>query len=480
MAKKKVTKKAKKKVTKKAKPKQGEVAFSFHFQPKTKASTSSSRKMLEKAGFSITAETSSGSLVVSGTKSQIENLMPHGVKEKMVERKINHARGYTLRRSYLTLASDEAPPSDSTGNGTFIFPVPFNYHQQPPSAYPPRVDYYHLHPSRDLPDLFGVRSLHAQGIRGDGIRVVMIDSGFYRHPYYEDPGSHGGIVPQITTDGVLPATQGGQPEVDDIGHGTAIAANTIALAPECDFHHIKDDNDPVAAFAMARNLDPQIITCSWGWEESLVYDELTNNPNGGNALYFKSLRAEIQAAIAAGITVLVAAGNGNSSGSWPSSEPGVICVGGALVDENLELLTSDYATSFVSAVNAGRTCPDVCGIVGPAPSGLLFALPTQPNNTYDQSFSGFDGTQSGDGWMIASGTSSATPQLAAIAALLMEIHGTLTPNEVLEMFRDMAVGVHQGNSATGQAANRNRPNGATGHGWVTFRRPHSLHRYSFF
>ena len=221
-----------------------------------------------------------------------------------------------------------------------------------------------------------------------------------------------------------------------------------------------------------------MITCSWGWSESFVSQVFTFFPNSGQAAYFHDLQAEIDAALAAGTTVLFAAGNGPGAGSWPSSHPGVVCVGGALVDENLDLVASSYATSFVSQVTQGRVCPDVCGLVVPAPNGLLFALPTQPNNQFDADFSAADGTAPGDGWLIASGTSSATPQLAGVVALLRQMYGPLAPAEVLDMLRDMAVGVHAGASATGAVATAARPNAATGHGFVTWRRPQMFDRYT--
>ena len=149
-----------------------------------------------------------------------------------------------------------------------------------------------------------------------------------------------------------------------------------------------------------------------------------------------------------------------------------------MVDAKLELVASSYATSFVSQVTAGRVCPDVCGLVGPAPNGLLFALPTQPNNQFDANFSAIDGTAPGDGWLIASGTSSATPQLAGVVALLLQLHGNVGHAQILAMLQDMAVGVHAGVSATGAVATNARPNAATGHGLVTWRRPQLFDRYT--
>lgn len=448
--------------------------FTAHFRLAQPGYADRARSALEEAGIEVLLETAGGGLVVAAERSRVESFVNADLKEKRVLRQVNRAQGAVVRRSYAARASEEAPPTDAESMGTFIFPVPFHYWQGP-SAYPPPVPYYHLHPSRDLARLFGVEALHGRGIRGQGMRVAMIDSGFFRHPYYADPGIHNGTLPQVTTHGILP---GSDPEVDDVGHGTAIASNVFALAPECDFHHIKDDDDPLAAMALVRTLNPQVITCSWGWPEDYVSDVFNNMPQSGAAQYLHDLETEIAAAVADGIVVLFASGNGPEPGSWPSSAPGVISVGGALVNEDLELTASSYATSFFSLVYPGRACPDVCGLVGPGPSGLLLALPTQPNNLFDGEFSAVDGTQPGDGWMIASGTSSATPQVAALTALLLQLHGQMTPAEVLDMLREMAVGVSQGSTASGHLATSARPNLATGHGWTTFRRPHRQGGYT--
>jgi subtilisin family serine protease len=207
-------------------------------------------------------------------------------------------------------------------------------------------------------------------------------------------------------------------------------------------------------------------------------DQFENQPKDGSTIYLRDMEREIAAAVAEGTVVVFASGNGPAPGSWPSSAPGVVSVGGALVDEKLDLVASSYATSFVSLVYPGRTCPDVCGIVGPAPNGLLLALPTQPNNQFDAEFSAVDGTRPGDGWLIASGTSSATPQVAGLVALLLQMEPALTPAGIAMRLKDVAVGVHHGESASGHPATADRPNAATGYGFATFRRPHREKGYS--
>jgi subtilisin family serine protease len=308
----------------------------------------------------------------------------------------------------------------------------------------------------------------------------MVDTGFYRHPYYTDPSVHSWAIPNVTTHSVLPTSD---PNTDEYGHGTAIASNVFAIAPECEFHHIKDDDDPLAALALARDLKPDVLSLSWGWFETYVQDQFDNLPDHGATLYLREIETEINGMVDDGTVVFCASGNGKLPGNWPSSMPDVVSVGGAFIDEHLKLTASSYATSFASRIyttdnNEPRHCPDVCGLVGPEPRGLLLAMPTQPRNNLDADFSRDDGTRPGDGWMIASGTSSATPQVAAMAALLIQLCGPLSPVEVRQHLEEMAVCVHDGYTATGHRPWGNRPNIATGYGFVTLRRPQLYEGYT--
>lgn len=414
-------------------------------------------------------------VAVSGDRTVIERLLTRPVE-------ITHRRTF-LGRGLLTV-SDYAAAEGTTLSGAsdlgplvseLVFPVRPHYWQ--PHAFPPHVPYYHLHVPQDISRLLGVQQAHAAGITGQGVRVAMIDTGFYPHPYYTTRIIHGGRALNISTHGVLgkPASD---PDADEYGHGTGIASNVLAIAPGCEFHHIKEDGDPVAAFDIARSLEPQVITCSWGWGEDYVNEQFTNAPNSNAARYLRLLEQTIQAAIDAGVVVLFASGNGPLPGSWPSSMRDVISVGGAFIDQGGELLASSYATSFISQVYGNRLCPDVCGLVGPAPHGLLIMMPTQPDNELDGEFSAVDGTQVGDGWLVASGTSSATPQVAGMVALLQQLNGGMTPAEVKATLQEMAVGVTQGRSGSGHMASSQRPNLATGYGLVTLRRPNRAAGYT--
>lgn len=415
------------------------------------------------------------SVAVAGDRDAIQGMLSQPL--------VATQREVAVSRSFL-MATDYAAPEATRITEAALQPLvseltfPVCPHYWQPGAFPPRVSYYHLHVPQDIARLLGVQDAHAAGLTGQGIRVAMIDTGFYRnHPYYNTPLIHGGRRLNIATHGVL-GLPGSNPNTDEYGHGTGIASNVLAVAPGCDFHHIKDDGDPVAAFDIARTIGAQVITCSWGWPEDYVQRELTQNPNGNDARYLRLLEQAIRDAVNDGVVVLFASGNGPLPGSWPSGMPEVISVGGALIEAGGGLRASSYATSFISQVYPNRRCPDVCGLVGPAPYGLLIMMPTQPNNQLDGEFSAMDGTQVGDGWLVASGTSSATPQVAGMVALLLQVQGAMSPSQVKAVLQEMAVGVTQGMSASGHLATSQRPNLATGYGWVTLRRPNRAGGYT--
>ena len=79
----------------------------------------------------------------------------------------------------------------------------------------------------------------------------------------------------------------------------------------------------------------------------------------------------------------------------------------------------------MSSLFPGRRVPDVCGLCGERPKAIYIMMPTQPDNRMDRELGGqphpyFDESEKDDGWVGASGTSSATPQIAGVVALMMQ------------------------------------------------------------
>jgi hypothetical protein len=341
---------------------------------------------------------------------------------------------------------------------------------QPPAIYfesalPPKVNYFHLNVPADVAMLTRASKVHQKGITGKGVRVVMIDSGFFNHKFYQSRGFKATVM---LGPGATNVKQ------DENGHGGAEAANVFSTAPGVTFTMIKQGNNSTAAFKAAVALKPDIITCSWGFdlvdESSPTRQHLPSVPNT-----LKALEMEVAHAVASGICVVFSAGNGHVS--FPGMHPDVISAGGVFVDPNQALIASNYASAFDSKPYPGRHVPDVCGLVGMQPQAIYIMLPLQPGCEIDtelasgKAFPNGDETQKGDGWSAISGTSAAAPQLAGICALLKQKKPSLTPQQIKQALmasaRDCPTGVANDASNEGVALKATPGvDGATGHGLV--------------
>ena len=326
-----------------------------------------------------------------------------------------------------------------------------------PSAIPPISEVHaNAYPYFYAPDGISVmlRSarVHRLGVTGKGIVVAMPDTGMYRHPFYADRGYR--VYKTVLGPGAVDGS------VDSVGHGTGEAANVFACAPDARLVPVKMGNDTTGAFNAAVNANPkpQIITNSWGYS--------MDTPGSSIPVWLKPLELAISNAVASGIVVCFSAGNGHFG--FPGSHPDVISVGGVHV--NLPDLTdfeaSSYASSFNSSWYPGRSCPDVCGLVGKrvnigggkAPSIML---PVQEGAQLD-TITPATGPGN-DGWGLFSGTSAACPQIAGIVALMLEKNPALTPAQVKQKLMKSARDVKKGTTAHGDVA-VSGPDLATGAG----------------
>jgi subtilase family serine protease len=300
---------------------------------------------------------------------------------------------------------------------------------QRPSIYlesplPPPVNYFHLEVPGHVAMLTRASEVHHQGITGKGIRVAMIDSGFFKHPFYSSHGYSANVI-------LAPGAVGVEDDV--IGHGTAHSANVFATAPGVSFVMVKQGNDATAAFNAAVALQPHIIVCSWAFDLALA------NRKHFSAVpaEHKSLELAIAHAVDIGITVVCAAGNGHVA--FPGMHPDVISVGGVFVNQNNQLLASNFASAFSSKPYPGRHVPDVCGLCGLAPAGIYLMLPVPAFCQLDKElasgkpFPNGDQTLQNDGWATFSGTSAAAPQVAGVCALLKQKRPNLRPSEIKQL-----------------------------------------------
>jgi subtilisin family serine protease len=324
------------------------------------------------------------------------------------------------------------------------------------SMFPPTKEYWHLRMPGDVSLGCNADQAHRTCITGKGIKVAMVDSGWYKHPFFVGRGYK--VAPVV----LGPAAS--NPLKDEVGHGTGESANIFAVAPDVQLLPVKMSFvNSVGAFNTAVGLGPDIITCSWGSSKK--------GPSPPLSAADQALAAAIAAAVAAGIIVIFSAGNGHWG--FPAQHPDTIAAGGVYMEVDGSLQASDYASGFMSNYYPNRRVPDLCGLVGMQPGASYIMLPVEPGDQLDSSRSGGthppkDETASNDGWSVFSGTSAAAPQLAGAAALVKQACSRLAPSRVRYILMRSARDITAGNCSPGTGANPATvgPDTATGNGLV--------------
>jgi subtilisin family serine protease len=323
-----------------------------------------------------------------------------------------------------------------------------------PSMFAPLKSYWHLRVPGDISLGCNADRAHRGGITGRGIKIAMVDSGHYSHPFFAGRGYR--VSPVV----LGPAAA--NPTKDESGHGTGESANIFAVAPDIQLMPVKINFvNSIGAFNAAVALAPDIITCSWG----------SSNQNGPLSAADQALAAAISVAVASGITVVFSAGNGHYG--FPGQHPDVISAGGVFMNPDESLRASDYASGFMSNIYPGRRVPDLSGLVGMKPKAMYIMLPIEAGDDIDVQLSGGthpngDETTNSDGWGAFSGTSAAAPQLAGAAALVKQACPHLKPAEICNILKKSARDVTTGNCNTSSGGNPATvgPDTATGNGLV--------------
>lgn len=299
------------------------------------------------------------------------------------------------------------------------------------SYLPPARSYWYLDVPAEVSVGMNADRAHRAGLTGRGIKVVMCDTGWYRHPFFIERGYHANAT-------ILgPAT--GNPDHDEHGHGTGESANIFAIAPEVDFTMVKTNlQNSVGAFNTAVALQPHVISCSWG--SSAQFGPLSAGQ--------QALAAAVANAVSQGIIVVFSAGNGQWG--FPGQHPDVISAGGVYMRENNSFEATPYASGFASNIYQGRNVPDCCGLVGLPPGAQYIMLPVEAGNTLDNNLSGGthpngDETLNNDGWAAFSGTSAAAPQLAGICALIKQASPSLSSAQIRDLLKRSSRDVTTGN-----------------------------------
>lgn len=257
----------------------------------------------------------------------------------------------------------------------------------------------------------------AMGYTGDGVSVVVGDTGqrythndLYSHydasisydyddndsdPYYhsgEDHGTH--CAGSVGSDGTAGTQAGVAPDYTYGAHRLYMYGNHTG------------ELSVWASWQGAVNWGVDCVSNSLGWIDSWNPDRPTWQTNAQNA-------------IAAGVTLVIAAGNegpGAQTLRCPGDVPEVITVGATNSSDVIANFSSrgpstDYGSTVVK--------PDVS-----APGVSIKSCYTSSDTAY------------ADGW---SGTSMATPHVAGAVALLLEADPTLTPAQLKQILEDTAV-----------------------------------------
>lgn len=363
---------------------------------------------------------------------------------KMIERKCEDVGLMTPSRTGKTIIMPESElkvPDQLSDTIDFAYvPTIPDYHNI--SFVPPNTSLYHLRLS-DVSRSLNVEHCHRRDWTGKGIKIGMADTGFSKHPFFDENGFSISRIVTLSTP---------NPEYDPSGHGTGESANALWIAPDCRFIGVKDDVSSATALEVTIGEKPHVMTHSWGFDIDYTSKEKLQetNPNLFNEVI--DIEQILAMAIDSGIVTIFSAGNGHRA--FPACIPDVIAVGGVTVMRDGDLKASNYASSFVSQFYPGRRVPDFCGVVGeakdkgPMPGHIMLPVP----NDSELEGENLPKRAKKQGWGIFSGTSAAAPQLAGIVALMLEVNSSLTPEDVKQILADTAREVTQGQSSMGDEA----------------------------
>jgi subtilisin family serine protease len=383
------------------------------YEPEAEAHLRISRS-LRRRGIKVYPDSSRFVVSATGTARQFEELF----KTKLQRYRRETGRsGARLFHEFCSI-STHAPVANTRilPDALLIIPVEPTCDM---SAIPPPARSFNLRHPVDIAIQTKAALVHRKLIKGQratgsGIRIAMIDTGFYPHPFFASNGYQ--LAADRAADVTTPATE------DTVGHGTRNVINVFSCAPDAEVIGIKKGPNAILALNRAAALSAKVITCSWGLErpgETILSD--ADLP----------LRLTILNLIRSRIPVVFSAGNLGSI-SFPAMMPEVIAVGGVAVDKCSNLRAWNGGSSFVSKVFANRAVPDLCGLAS------KMALPSAP-----------DSDSSDSSWDVQDGcTSAAAPQIAGVIALLLQKNPRLLPKEVKSILCKTAKDVRAGRTAS--------------------------------
>ena len=287
-----------------------------------------------------------------------------------------------------------------------------------------------------LVDVIGARTLWEAGVTGAGVDVALIDSGVAPVPGLTTPGK---IVngPDLSPESQAPNLQ----YLDTFGHGTHMAgliagrddavvdpatdddpAHFLGVAPGArivsvkvaDSHGTTDVSQVIAGIDWVvqhrtdNGLNIRVLNLSFGTDGMQDYR-------------VDPLMHAVEAAVAEGIVVVVAAGNRGDIGMLdnPARDPYVIAVG-AVDPRGTRKLQDDQMPGWSSTGTLDRA-PD---LVAP---GQSVASLRDPGSYIDTEY---PAARAGERYFRGTGTSAAAALVSGATALLLEQRPSLTPAQV--------------------------------------------------
>lgn len=288
-----------------------------------------------------------------------------------------------------------------------------------PAAEPRATGLLDYGPSMGQLAMLQVPAMHDTGLRGQGIRIGVLDSGFNRaeHPalatrtvldewdFVDNDGDTSGPVSYSFHGTQVLSVLAGYAPGQLIGpafEAELLLARTESVAVEAPF----EEDLFVAGLEWCEARGAEIVSASLGYADWLAPDDYDGNTS-------VSARG-CEMAAARGVVIVTAAGNGGPTAPslvTPADARGVLAVGALLANETIAPFSSRGPTAD------GRVKPDVMG------QGVgVRAVNTSSPGAY----------------LTGAGTSYATPLVAGALALLLQARPALTAEQVRILARATA------------------------------------------
>ena len=253
----------------------------------------------------------------------------------------------------------------------------------------------------------GWQPAYDAGATGDGVVVAVLDTGVTANPQLPN------VLPgwNFAADNANAA--------DDNGHGTHVAGTVAQLT--------NDGVGTAGVAGRARILPVKVLDANGDGPDAAIIAGIKYAVTNGAKVINLSLGGErdggvcaaVTAAIAAGATVVAAAGNEGGAVAYPAACPGAIAVGASTLAGGIAGY-SNRGPQLALAAPGGDNRTDVNG--DGQPDGIL-------------QYSVFGGQ---GGYYFEAGTSMAAPHVAGAAALVKQVAPAATPADVRRVLTSTA------------------------------------------